>query len=297
MCNRGGIVTPSKVNYLNNRDLLKEIHNSKITYCSFQNKDTDHQYDIILPSVEKINRLTVSEAKRLKADRLKKEGIAEIDPKKISHTDLVFRVPCLDHIPLAVPKEAKTKTKKINITDVFDFSDISPEVDDVINDDNPISTKYVVLNFPPFYHYRLDENKIPYIVGKSHWSGDLESGEFCQTHGQITNKLGMMFMKLCERYSSKGNWRSYSYVDEMRNQALLQLSISGLKFDESKGSNPFAYFTCCVTNAFRRILNNEKVAQNLRDDLLEANGLNPSWSRQQQGVFEAQLKAHNSEEH
>ena len=43
-----------KVNYLNNKDLLKEIHKSKSGFCSFI--DTDyHQFDIILPDVEKIN--------------------------------------------------------------------------------------------------------------------------------------------------------------------------------------------------------------------------------------------------
>jgi GTP-binding protein EngB required for normal cell division len=44
-----------KHNYLNNRDILKEIHKSKTTYCSFlQPEDAD--YDIILPSIDKINK-------------------------------------------------------------------------------------------------------------------------------------------------------------------------------------------------------------------------------------------------
>jgi hypothetical protein len=41
----------AKVNYLNNRDILKEIHLSKNTYCSFKDRTTDHQFDMILPSV------------------------------------------------------------------------------------------------------------------------------------------------------------------------------------------------------------------------------------------------------
>ena len=43
-----------KVNYLNNKDILKEIHKSKSTFCSFVS-DTDHQFDLILPSIDKIN--------------------------------------------------------------------------------------------------------------------------------------------------------------------------------------------------------------------------------------------------
>jgi hypothetical protein len=69
----------------------------------------------------------------------------------------------------------------------------------------------------------------------------------------------------------------------MRGQALLQLSQIGLQFDESKSQNPFAYYTAAITNSFTRILNLEKKNQNIRDDVLEMNGLNPSWTRQNAG--------------
>jgi hypothetical protein len=35
------------VNYLNNKDILKEIHASKTTYCCFA-KQEYHQYDLII---------------------------------------------------------------------------------------------------------------------------------------------------------------------------------------------------------------------------------------------------------
>ena len=38
-----------------------------------------------------------------------------------------------------------------------------------------------------------------------------------------------------------------------------------------------------ITNSFTRILNLEKKSQNIRDDVLEMNGLNPSWTRQNAG--------------
>jgi hypothetical protein len=66
----------------------------------------------------------------------------------------------------------------------------------------------------------------------------------------------------------------------MRSQALLQLSQIGLQFDESKSQNPFAYYTAAITNSFTRVLNIEKRNQNLRDDILELNNLNPSYTRQ-----------------
>jgi len=138
----------------------------------------------------------------------------------------------------------------------------------------------VRVNFPPFWQYRIDENKEPYLVGKSHWKGDLETGEYSRDHGNMTRKLAMMFIKLCERYATRSNWRGYTYNEEMRGQALLQLSQIGLQFDESKSQNPFAYYTAAITNSFTRVLNIEKKMQNIRDDILEMNGLNPSWTRQ-----------------
>ena len=273
----------AKVNYLNNRDILKEIHLSKNTYCSFKDRTTDHQFDMILPSVSKINQKTIAEARRVRADRHKRETGLVIDPKKIPNTEVVFRIMTWEHIPMAPKKIPKTATKKKKIEDILDLDDIVEDpladlVEDVVL--NPIHMR---VNFPPFWHYRLDENKTPVLIGKSHWKGDLETGEFSKDHGNMTRKLATMFMKLCERYATRSNWRGYTYNEEMRGQALLQLSQIGLQFDESKSQNPFAYYTAAITNSFTRILNIEKKIQNIRDDILEMNGLNPSWTRQNSG--------------
>ena len=165
------------------------------------------------------------------------------------------------------------------------------ELDDAVEDD-PLAglidevildPTHMRVNFPPFFHYRVNDNKEPFLVGKSHWRGDLETGEFSKDHGEMTRTLARMFMKLCERYATRSNWRGYTYNEEMRGQALLQLSQIGLQFDESKSQNPFAYYTAAITNSFTRILNIEKKMQNIRDDILEMNGLNPSWTRQNSG--------------
>jgi hypothetical protein len=276
---------PAKVNYLNNRDILKEIHLSKNTYCWYRDRDLDHQFDLILPSVDKINQRTVVEARKNRADRIKRETGEVIDQKKIPNTDLVFRITAWDHIPKAPKKITKAEAKRKKLEDIFELEDAVS--DDPLADliDEPVlDLNYVRLNFPPFEHYRLDEEKNPYIVGRSHWKGDLETGEFSREHGTMTRKLATMFMKLCERYATRSNWRGYTYNEEMRGQALLQLSQIGLQFDESKSQNPFAYYTAAITNSFTRILNIEKKNQNIRDDILEINGLNPSWTRQNSGA-------------
>lgn len=263
------ITTPPKIKYLTNKDLLREIHLSKNTYCSFLQPEYS-EYDLIIPNLDKLNIRTIAEAKRNRAALLSKKAHLEaqlkdkkasakdfeIDYKKIQKQDLVFRVMTFEHIPLA---PGRKKTLK-NTAD-----------------------SHEKINFPPFQHWKFDENDNLICVGKSHWKGDLALGEFCKEHGKMTDNLARMFLKLCERYATRGNVRGYTYNDEMRGQAILQLTQIGLQFDESKSNNPFAYYTAAVTNSFVRIINIEKRNQNIRDDILEMNGMNPSWTRQNSG--------------
>lgn len=284
-------LVPIKVkNYLNNKDILKEIHRSKTTYCTFLDP-ADADYDMILPSVDKINKKNILQARKNRAERLTKlafdeanaGGTVKANKKKLEDfevklkdvlgEDVVFRVMTWEHIPAAVPKAKKGAV-------IID----EPEEEELTEYDDPelvkAPTKYTKCNFPPFFHYKVTEDGTPYVVGKSHWRGDLVNGEFSKDHGAMTKTLAHMFMKLCERYATRSNWRGYTYNDEMRSQALLQLSQIGLQFDESKSQNPFAYYTAAITNSFTRVLNIEKRSQNLRDDILEMNGLTPSYTRQ-----------------
>jgi hypothetical protein len=273
-------------NYLNNKDILKEIHKSKNTYCSYLDPEFGN-YDIILADVKKINKANILEGRTNRAERLAKlaHEVATADGTKrkmdefeipldqVPDTDVVFRVMTWEHIPIDNSK----KGKKVAI--VVDEDEPHSEYDE----DAPKDTKYTRCNFPPFHHYKVTEDGTPYLVGKSHWVGDFETGQFSKDHGTMTKKLAHMFMKLCERYATRSNWRGYTYNDEMRSQALLQLSQIGLQFDESKSQNPFAYYTAAITNSFTRVLNIEKRNQNLRDDILEMNNLNPSYTRQGMG--------------
>lgn len=276
-----------KINYLNNRDILKEIHKSKTSYCSFVNPDY-HQYDIIIdkPDIPLSKSLEfalkpaqIKQAKENRAARLSLENETKVDPKNIPETDLIFRVMTWEHIPMSqkVPRKSQSKKTAKDIIE-FDFSD-DEEVDSVIDldDENLI---YEKVNFPPFQHFKLDNERNFICVGKSHWIGGMENGHFSKDHGQITDNLARIYMMLCEKYSMKFNWRGYTYRDEMEASAILQLTCVGLRFNEAKSSNPFAYYTQTVTNTFRRILNTEKKNRAIRDELLEEGGLMPSFHRQ-----------------
>lgn len=286
------------INYLNNKDILKEIHDSKNTYCYFVEKEYN-KYDFIVDmpqeSLEKsleyiFKPTTIEEAKINRANRLSNETGTKVSPETIQTTDLVFRVMTWDHVPVA-PKQPRKTVKKKTAKDIFEFEE--PDTDEIFADLEDVTTKadvddmvHLKVNFPPFQHFKVDENNTAVCVGKSHWMGDLINGSFSKDHGQITNKLARMYIMLCEKYAMKFNWRGYTYNDEMRNSAILQLTYVGLRFNEAKSSNPFAYYTAAITNSFCRVLNTEKRNQNIRDDILEMNGLNPSWTRQGSNVYE-----------
>jgi hypothetical protein len=263
------IISPSSrpVKYLNNRDLLLEIHNSKCSYSSFLMKQYK-QHDIILSSLDDLNDEAIAAAKGTRIKRMglvafnsaraagdKKIKLSECIPDiaTISNSDIVVRIMTFDHIPLAPGRKKNTKST---------------------------ADSYEKLNFPPFQHWKFNDQNHLECVGKSHWKGTLDAGNFNKEHGRVTENLGKMYLKLSERYARRANWRGYTYIDEMKGQAILQLSQIGLQFDESKSENPFAYYTAAITNSFTRVLNIEKKNQSIRDDMLEDNGLTPSLTRQ-----------------
>ena len=260
-----------KQNYLNNKDILKEIHKSKMSFCWVLDDKYD-QWDVIVNDVSEITPDIIHQGKENQANRRQSEAYAEamlahgsgdyrnkpkqkefaVDLADISDEDVVVRVMTYEHIPLEPGRKKNPR--------------------------NEAETKAKV-NFPPFKHYAYIGTELR-EVARSHWDGAPDTGEFSPNTGRITNKLGTMFLKLVERFSHKANWRGYTYVDEMRGQALVQLSQVGLQFNEAKSENPFAYYTAAVINSFTRVLNLEKRNQNIRDDILIDSGHMPSYSRQ-----------------
>lgn len=273
--------------------MLKEIHKSKINFCEYDTEE-DTMFDCIVDDLTEITEDKIQEAKEARAKRLSKEDHLEavakfengeleqktkpklatykIDAGDIDIKDLVFRVMTFEHIPEDLERKKTHKT---------------------------VADRHVKLNFVPFKHYRVrlekpseqelatsnnfvlvenNEGKNIYVkeVLRSHY----HNGEFSLTHGSVTRKLAEMYLLMVNKYGERSNWRGYTYIDEMKGQALLQLSQMGLQFNEAKSDNPFSYFTASVKNSFTRILNLEKRNQNIRDDLLEQAGQAPSHTRQ-----------------
>ena len=132
---------PLAKQYLTNKELLKEIHLSKNRYSSYS-KPEYSDYDLILPSVDKINIRTIADAKRTQALRLSQLALVEaqkinpktklaeveIDYKKVAKTDVVFRIMTHNHIPLE-PGRKKTPKNRGDHHSKF--------------------------NFPPFQHFKF----------------------------------------------------------------------------------------------------------------------------------------------
>lgn len=259
-----------RIKYLNNADLLREIHTSKMSHCWVLDEKY-LEYDIITDDIRNITNDFLEEGvekriKRLKAKTLRviqkernctpKQAEAHIDIEEYvaieqaTVNDVVVRIMTTEHIPTQENNQGE-------------------EV--------PIRT-----NYKPFKHYAIDKHGGLEEVARSHWKGSLYSGEFSMTHGRLTNELGKMFEKLCHKISLQPNYRGYSFIDEMRADASFQLTKNALLFDESRITvqlNPFAYYTTIVNHAFKAVLNSEKRNREIRDDLLEESGYDPSNTR------------------
>jgi len=240
---------PKKVKYITNRDLLGEIQRSKATFCHFSASEYAN-YDAIVTNTEDLTPEFLAATLLTKLARL---GKLQIASDGITSANVVFRVMSDQHLP------EETNEKRRRKSTSGGWIPRTP--------------------FPPFQHFVLHGDLL-IEVGRSHWKGDLENGQFSSTHGKITERLASMFLLLVEQYSRRGNWRGYSYLADMRGQALVQLSQVGLQFDESRSDNPFAWYTQIVKNSFRRSLLLEKRNQDIRDDLLVMHGAMPSYTRQ-----------------
>jgi hypothetical protein len=244
------VARPKTIKYLSNKELLAEIARCKKNFCTFTAPEYS-DYDAIISQQEVSEAYMVELMEKLNAKL--PEGEA---PK--TRDGLVFRVMTYDHVPLDPDRKRKSRAT---------------------------NQSHARTNFPPFKHflYNVDEagNETWTEVGRSHWRGAFdETGEFTVEKGRMSERLGMMFMMLVDKYSSRSNWRGYTYRDEMRGLALAHLAQVGLQFDESKSNNPFAFFTTTITHCFTRTLNIEKKNQAIRDDLLIHMGMSPSYTRQ-----------------
>lgn len=78
-------------------------------------------------------------------------------------------------------------------------------------------------------------------------------------------------IQICERLSTKNNFKNYTYNDEMVAEGILACSaaIVNKKYDPYKWNNPFAYFTMIAHNAFISVIKAEQKETYIKHKSLE----------------------------
>lgn len=85
----------------------------------------------------------------------------------------------------------------------------------------------------------------------------------------FTEQLGRYAIKIVNGLSHRPNFNWYTYIDEMRSEALLAV-VKGLKnFDPERYDNPFAYITQISWNAFIGYINKEKTKSKTKNRLFD----------------------------
>lgn len=168
---------------------------------------------------------------------------------------------------------------KLSYCEILDPAHVHPDV--TVTDLSEVTTPGLTIRldgapngngvFDPFDLYRShldDAGKIAFrLTARSHQRTPKQA---------VTNKLGALLLEMTESYGRKGNWRGYSYVEEMKSEALVNLCRNVLKYNESKSDNPHAYITRCMQTSFIRELRQQKKQASIRDVMLMDAGMSPS---------------------
>ena len=120
----------AKIKYLTNKDLLEEIHRSKISYCEFlESKHT--AYDFIVSDITQVTTQRIDDARQKRVDVYiaaerkaqiaagNKSPVINYSLDDVQRKDIVIRVMTFDHIPINEEKLAKAKNEaNRHLTDV-----------------------------------------------------------------------------------------------------------------------------------------------------------------------------------
>lgn len=103
----------------------------------------------------------------------------------------------------------------------------------------------------------------------------------------ITAELSAMIDLLVTRYASSYSWRGYSWIEDMKTDAVLNLNRVALKFNFDKAGdypNPFGYYTQIIKRSFIAYRDREMKQARIKDAIIEMHSndttLLPSYARQ-----------------
>lgn len=85
----------------------------------------------------------------------------------------------------------------------------------------------------------------------------------------MTDYMAVCILKLVNNFAHKRNFSGYTYIDDMKSEALITCVKYAHNFNPDKSDNAFAYFTQIIKNAFRMYLNTEKNQRNIKTRMIE----------------------------
>ena len=310
---------PQRNNYVTKDALLDEIHKSKMTYCHYVDERGAGMFDAVLGNPKRVRKMDIAAAKESRAKKIGKAGHEAVleewtrmiprsgDQENVDEFRKRAEERLKEALGMRVPKEMKAALDRSFA--VHPGNSLKPKRAEYSPDPKTIPDRLLVFrvmtdehvppaedgsgpekcNFPPFKQFMLDRKGKLREVLRSHWEGGFANGEFRQDQGKISEDLARMFLLMVERYATRPNWSGYTYLDEMKGTATIQLCQAGLKFDETRSEplNPFAYYTRIMLNSFLAVLDKEKRQSKIVEEIRVSGGMDPSFSSQVQQEWES----------
>lgn len=86
---------------------------------------------------------------------------------------------------------------------------------------------------------------------------------------RVPHYIGECFIKIATHLSYKSNFINYTFRDDMISDGIENCLTAATKFDPTKSSNPFAYYTQIIYFAFIRRIQKEKKHQATKYKIIE----------------------------
>lgn len=108
-------------------------------------------------------------------------------------------------------------------------------------------------------------NNSEFTASISEW---VETNKLNAMKKPMPDDVAISIMKLVNNFANKRNFSGYTYLDDMKSEALITCVKYAHNFNPEKSNNAFAYFTQIINNAFKMYLNKEKYQKSIKDKIM-----------------------------
>ena len=124
------------------------------------------------------------------------------------------------------------------------------------------------------------KNKPHYVDNKKFLQAMIEYRDKCKKAEEknrkkpdVTNYIGLCFLKIANHLSYRPNFINYTYRDDMISDGIENCLQYMNNFDPDKSDNPFAYFTQIIYYAFIRRIQKEKKQMQVKAKIIANAGV------------------------